>query len=99
RDFHVTGVQTCALPILDTEGKPATAVRKVQEAAQQDGARFFAGGILSSESLAMGKEIERLGGVFITTAGADEITGKDCNRATFQIGRASCRERVESSEE
>lgn len=73
-----------AYTALDTEGKPATAVRKVQEAAQQQNARFFAGGILSSESLAMGKEIERLGGVFITTAGADEITGKDCNRATFR---------------
>lgn len=73
-----------AYTALDTEGKPATAVRKVQEAAQQKDARFFAGGILSSESLAMGKEIERLGGVFITTAGADEITGKDCNRATFR---------------
>jgi len=73
-----------AYTALDTEGKPATAVRKVQEAAQQRGARYFAGGILSSESLAMGKEIERLNGVFITTAGADEITGKDCNKATFR---------------
>ncbi len=73
-----------AYTALDTEGKPATAVRKVQEAVQQRNARFFAGGILSSESLAMGKEIERLGGVFITTAGADEITGKDCNHATFR---------------
>jgi branched-chain amino acid transport system substrate-binding protein len=73
-----------AYTALDTEGKPATAVRKVQEAAQQQNARFFAGGILSSESLAMGKEIDKLGGVFITTAGADEITGKDCNRATFR---------------
>lgn len=73
-----------AYTALDTEGKPATAVRKVQEAAQQKGARYFAGGILSSESLAMGKEIERLNGVFITTAGADEITGPDCNKATFR---------------
>jgi len=68
---------------LDTEGKPATAVRRVQEAAQQ-GTRFFAGGTISSASLAMGKEVERAGGVFITVAGADEITGKDCNRATFR---------------
>ncbi|MBF6616899.1 MAG: ABC transporter substrate-binding protein [Candidimonas sp.] len=73
-----------AYTALDTEGKPATAVRKVQESAQQQGTRYFAGGILSSESLAMGKEIEKLGGIFITTAGADEITGKDCNRATFR---------------
>src|SRR5450830_403509 len=73
-----------AYTVLDTEGKPATAVRKVQEASQQQGARFFAGGILSSESLAMGKEAEKAGGLFITTAGADEITGKDCNPATFR---------------
>ena len=73
-----------AYTLLDTEGKPATAVRKVQEAAQQQGARFFAGGVLSSEALAMGKEAEKLGGIFITTAGADEITGQDCNAATFR---------------
>jgi branched-chain amino acid transport system substrate-binding protein len=73
-----------AYTLLDTEGKPATAVRKVQEAAQQQGARFFAGGILSSEALAMGKEVEKLGGIFITTAGADEITGQECNAATFR---------------
>lgn len=73
-----------AYTVLDTEGKPATAVRKVQEIAQQKGAKFWAGGILSSESLAMGKEAEKAGGIFITTAGADEITGKDCNSATFR---------------
>ena len=73
-----------AYTLLDTEGKPATAVRKVQEAAQQQGARFFAGGILSGEALAMGKEAEKAGGLFVTTAGADEITGSDCNAATFR---------------
>ncbi|ATA53497.1 branched-chain amino acid ABC transporter substrate-binding protein [Variovorax boronicumulans] len=73
-----------AYTVLDTEGKPATAVRKVQEASQQQGAKFFVGGILSSEALAMGKEAEKAGGLFITTAGADEITGKDCNPATFR---------------
>lgn len=73
-----------AYTVLDTEGKPATAVRKVQESSQQLGTRFFAGGILSSEALAMGKETEKAGGIFVTTAGADEITGKDCNSATFR---------------
>jgi len=73
-----------AYTLLDTEGKPATAVRRLQEASQQQGARFFAGGILSSEALAMGKEAEKAGGLFFTTAGADEITGKDCNAATFR---------------
>lgn len=77
------GVEISTLD-LDTEGKPATAVRRVQDAASQDGAKLFAGGILSSVSLAMGKEAERAGGVLMTTAGADEITGKDCNSATFR---------------
>jgi branched-chain amino acid transport system substrate-binding protein len=76
--------QPLAYTVLDTEGKPATAVRRVQEVAQQKNARFFAGGILSSEALAMGKEVQKAGGIFITTAGADEITGKDCNAATFR---------------
>ncbi len=69
---------------LDTEGKPATAVRKVQDAMAQEGVKLFAGGILSSEALAMGKEAERGGGTFMTTAGADEITNSDCNKATFR---------------
>ncbi|SED46251.1 ABC transporter substrate-binding protein [Rhodobacter sp. 24-YEA-8] len=69
---------------LDTEGKPATAVRKVQDAIERDSVKLFAGGILSSESLAMGKECEKGGANFITTAGADEITGSDCNKATFR---------------
>ncbi|CAE6830200.1 ABC transporter substrate-binding protein [Paraburkholderia haematera] len=76
--------QPLAYTVLDTEGKPATAVRRVQEIAQQKNVRFFAGGILSSEALAMGKEVQKAGGIFITTAGADEITGKDCNDATFR---------------
>jgi len=41
---------------IDTEGKPATAVRKVQEAMER-GVTLFSGGILSSEALAMGKEV------------------------------------------
>lgn len=73
-----------AYALLDTEGKPATAVRRVQEAVQQRGAKFFAGGMLSPEALAMGKELDRSGGVLFAVAGADEITGKECNRATFR---------------
>jgi branched-chain amino acid transport system substrate-binding protein len=68
---------------IDTEGKPATAVRKVQEAMER-GVTLFSGGILSSEALAMGKEVAKGKGVFITTAGADEITGSECNKNTFR---------------
>src|SRR5690606_1940546 len=76
--------QPVGYKILDTQGKPATAIRQVQDLFEQQKARFFAGGILSSEALAMGKGLDKLGGIFVTTAGADEITGTDCNRATFR---------------
>ncbi|WP_353147054.1 ABC transporter substrate-binding protein [Pollutimonas bauzanensis] len=76
--------QSLAHKVLDTQGKPAIAIRQVQDAFEKDKAHFFAGGILSSEALAMGKTLDKLGGIFVTTAGADEITGTDCNRGTFR---------------
>ena len=69
---------------IDTEGNPGKAVRKVQEAIQQQGAKFFQGCTLSSTALAVGKEVAKAGGVFMTPAGADEITGSACNAATFR---------------
>ncbi len=73
-----------AYRMLDTEGKPATAVRRVQEAMEQQQIRLFSGALLSAESLAMSKEIDRAGGILITNGGADELTGSDCNRSTFR---------------
>lgn len=69
---------------IDTEGNPAVAVRKVQQLIDQDRARYFGGAALSSEALAIMKEIDKAKGVYITYVGADEVTGKDCNRATFR---------------
>jgi branched-chain amino acid transport system substrate-binding protein len=69
---------------IDTESNPGRAVRKVQEAIQQHGARYFGGCTLSSTALAVGKEVDKAGGVFMTPAGADEITTTACNRATFR---------------
>ncbi|SEQ13654.1 amino acid/amide ABC transporter substrate-binding protein, HAAT family (TC 3.A.1.4.-) [Amphritea atlantica] len=69
---------------IDTEGNAGKAVRKVQEAISQDNARFFDGATLSSTALAIGKEVNKVNGVFITPAGADELTGSDCNMSTFR---------------
>ncbi|MGV2837566.1 branched-chain amino acid ABC transporter substrate-binding protein, partial [Pseudomonas shirazensis] len=44
----------------------------------------FQGCTLSSSALAVSKEINKAGGVFMTPVGADEITGKDCNSSTFR---------------
>ncbi|RKP51895.1 ABC transporter substrate-binding protein [Pararobbsia silviterrae] len=70
--------------MLDTEAQPATAVRRVQEAMEQQNIRFFTGALLSAESLAMSKEIDKAGGLLITNGGADELTGSDCNHSTFR---------------
>lgn len=69
---------------IDTEGNAGKAVRKVQEAISQQNALIFNGATLSSTALAIGKEVNKAGGVFMTPAGADELTGKDCNTATFR---------------
>jgi branched-chain amino acid transport system substrate-binding protein len=69
---------------IDTGGNPAVAVRKVQQAIGQEHARHFGGAALSSEALAIMKEIDKAGGVYLTYVGADEVTGKDCNRSTFR---------------
>ena len=69
---------------IDTESDPSTAVRKVQEAVQKYNAELFVGATFSSTALAVGKEANKNGGVFITPAGADEITGSECNPATFR---------------
>lgn len=69
---------------IDTEGNPAVAVRKVQQVIDQERARYFGGGALSSEALAIMKEVQKASGVYITYVGADEVTGKDCNRSTFR---------------
>jgi branched-chain amino acid transport system substrate-binding protein len=69
---------------IDTESNPGRTVRKVREAVQQRNARFFGGCTLSSTALAVGKELNKSGGVFMTPAGADEITASECNKATFR---------------
>lgn len=69
---------------IDTEGNAGKAVRKVQEAIQQENGRLFQGCALSSSALAVGKEVAKVGGVFMTAAGADELTGSDCNKSTFR---------------
>ncbi|MDW5377252.1 ABC transporter substrate-binding protein [Halomonas sp. HP20-15] len=69
---------------LDTEGNAGRAIRKVQEAINQEDARLFNGATLSSTALAIGKEVNKAGGVFMTPAGADELTGSECNASTFR---------------
>jgi branched-chain amino acid transport system substrate-binding protein len=72
------------LVTIDTESNPGKAARKIQEVIEQKSARFFSGACLSSEALAIGKEVKKAGGVFFTPVGADEVTGSECNKSMFR---------------
>ena len=69
---------------IDSEGNPGRAVAKVLAEIQQNRRQLFFGAVLSSVALAVSAEINKAHGVFTTAVGADEVTGSDCNRATFR---------------
>ena len=69
---------------IDSEGNPGRAVAKALAEIQQNGHRLFFGAVLSSVALAVSAEVNKAGGVFVTAVGADEITGSNCNPATFR---------------
>lgn len=69
---------------IDTQGDPGLGVRRVGEEMEQRGTRLFVGGASSAVALAVSKEIARRGGIYVTTGGADELTGTDCAKTTFR---------------
>ena len=75
--------------LLDDRGDPGEAVRKVQEVMTQRGVRHIVGCTNSAIALAVQKEVFARGGVYVQMAGADESTGKDCNRSNFRWPVAS----------
>lgn len=75
---------SCSYSTVDTEGDPGKGVRKVGEQISQRGSKFFVGGASSAVALAVSKEVSRAGGVYVTTGGADELTGADCAKSTFR---------------
>src|SRR5690606_40894875 len=91
RDFHVTGVQTCALPIFAAFDQELVlfAVRRESAPAvvEQD--------VLGVEGDAAGCLLPILRMVFANLERRRPgLFSSYCAGASFQIGRASCRERV-----
>src|SRR5690606_39784415 len=92
RDFHVTGVQTCALPILNGAGK-TTLTRAVTGMLS-----FHGGSVVSGDIRWKGRSIVGLNPRRIVRAGISQVLE---GRRIFaeltvdQIGRASCRGRGE----
>src|SRR5690606_39785806 len=90
RDFHVTGVQTCALPI----SRPDVELRVSHNGKASRRYRAFDG---SGGALFTGERlVETLGEEFAKQALRVEHEGAGLR--LHEIGRASCRERVKSEE-
>lgn len=88
-DLAVKAVQrnlgvSADLQVIDDEGNPGRAAPKVISAMQNDGTRLFAGAVLSPVGLMMSAEVNRAKGVYISSVGADELTGSACNKSTFR---------------
>jgi branched-chain amino acid transport system substrate-binding protein len=75
--------------LLDDRGDAGEAVRKVQEIMGQRGVKHIIGCTNSAIGLAVQKEVYSRGGIYVQEAGADESTGKDCNRSNFRWPVAS----------
>src|SRR5690606_41194274 len=90
RDFHVTGVQTCALPIWHIGRIPMPTTDLTSVRASSLPLAFRCAASLRPE----GPRIDS-----VHEAAADGIAAHECLRAlvdrgSIEIGRASCRERV-----
>ena len=76
--------RTLEMVAIDDENKPAVGARKVREAIESKGVKFFQGAVSSSVGLAIGQVANEKQAIYITSVGADEITGKNCNPYTFR---------------
>src|SRR5690606_40695025 len=92
RDFHVTGVQTCALPIF-TGFLKLTKFRLGSLVVFSAVITYIT--VASSVSWIQVLALS-LGGLLVTSAanGFNQIIEKDLDKLMDKIGRASCRERV-----
>jgi branched-chain amino acid transport system substrate-binding protein len=69
---------------IEDEAKPGVGARKVREAIESKGVKFFHGAVSSAVGLAVSQVVNEKQAVYLTSVGADEITGKACNRYTFR---------------
>src|SRR5690606_40893756 len=90
RDFHVTGVQTCALPIYTAPFEPL-----VREGRLHGRGSSEAKGQVMAHVWAVRAHLESTGRG--APAGGESEAAR--RRRGGEIGRASCRERVEATED
>jgi branched-chain amino acid transport system substrate-binding protein len=69
---------------IEDEAKPGVGARKVREAIDSKGIKFYQGAVSSAVALAISQVASEKQAIYVTSVGADEITGKACNRYTFR---------------
>lgn len=74
---------------LDDQGDPGKAVRMTQDAMERRGIRLFINCTTSANALPVAKQVARGDGVYLNEAGADKMTGSECNKHTFRWPVAS----------
>jgi branched-chain amino acid transport system substrate-binding protein len=72
------------LMFIDTEVKAGVAARKVREASQSKGVKFFNGAISSGVGLAISQACKEEKAIYFTSVGADAVTGSKCSPYTFR---------------
>ena len=68
----------------DSETKPGTATRRVQEAVDGEGAKFVVGPWASGVALAVTEMAAKNKVMYVYSGGTEDISGKRCNRYSFQ---------------
>lgn len=68
----------------DTQANPGVAVQQVTDAIDHNDARYFIGEASSAAGLAIEQVAGKKQAMFVTSVGADEVTGEDCNMYTFR---------------
>lgn len=68
----------------DDEGKPASGVRRVQEAISSEGMHYFLGAFSSAVGLAESEIAQREKVLQFAAGGSEDFTGSRCGRYTFQ---------------
>jgi len=76
--------KTIEFVLIDDEAKPGVGARKVREAIQSKGVKFFNGAVSSGVALAVGQVAKEEKALYFTSVGADEVTGSQCNRYVFR---------------
>ncbi|MBV8151863.1 MAG: ABC transporter substrate-binding protein [Candidatus Eremiobacteraeota bacterium] len=70
--------------IRDDQTNPGVGVQQVSDAYDHDNARYFLGVASSAVALAIEQVCGQRKALFLTSVGADEVTGTDCNMYTFR---------------